>query len=84
MLFPFYNYRVSGLCPSSGIPNTIKHNVSETGCFRHVIGGGGGEDLYTAGSLINKKPKPVIVTALMYFSTNEPKRHRGSHVGEYY
>jgi hypothetical protein len=27
----------SGLCPSSGILNTIKHNVSETGLFS-VIG----------------------------------------------
>jgi hypothetical protein len=25
------NYWVSGLCPLSGILNTIKHNVSETG-----------------------------------------------------
>jgi hypothetical protein len=25
------NYWVSGLCPSSGIPETRKHNVSETG-----------------------------------------------------
>jgi hypothetical protein len=27
----------SGLCPSSGILKTRKHNVSETGCFRPQV-----------------------------------------------
>jgi hypothetical protein len=31
MVFNTQNYWVSGLCPSSGILNTRKHNVSETG-----------------------------------------------------
>jgi hypothetical protein len=35
------NYRVSGLCPSSGILNTRKHNVSKTGPVS-VLGWGEG------------------------------------------
>jgi hypothetical protein len=31
MVYNIQNYWVSGLCPSSGILNTRKHNVSETG-----------------------------------------------------
>jgi hypothetical protein len=31
MVYNTQNYFVSGLCPSSRIPNTRKHNVSETG-----------------------------------------------------
>jgi hypothetical protein len=35
------NYRVSGLCPSSGILNTRKHNVSETGPVSVLMRGEG-------------------------------------------
>jgi hypothetical protein len=31
------NYWGSEFCPSSGIPKTKKHNVSETGCFRPQV-----------------------------------------------
>jgi hypothetical protein len=34
------NHWLSALCPSSGIINTRKHNVSETGCFRPQTKGG--------------------------------------------
>jgi hypothetical protein len=34
---PTQNYWVSGLCPSSGILETTKHNVSETGRFRPQV-----------------------------------------------
>jgi hypothetical protein len=43
-----WNLWVSGLCPSSSIPRTLKHNISETGSL-FLIGGGGG-DTYSAGS----------------------------------
>jgi hypothetical protein len=46
------HYWVFGLCPSSGVLETIKHNVSETGSvsvFKCVCGGG--EDTYSVGSL---------------------------------
>jgi hypothetical protein len=32
MVYNTQNHRVCGLCPSSGILDTIKHKVSETGC----------------------------------------------------
>jgi hypothetical protein len=32
MVYNTQNYWVLGLCPSSGILQTRKHNVSETGC----------------------------------------------------
>jgi hypothetical protein len=35
----FQNYWVSGLCPSSGILETRKHNVSETGSVPHLTWG---------------------------------------------
>jgi hypothetical protein len=43
------NYRVHGLFPSSGILETIKHNVSETGSVSVLRIGG--EDTYSVGSL---------------------------------
>jgi hypothetical protein len=42
MVYNTQNYWVSGLCPSSRIQNTRKHNVSETG-FVSVLRRGGGE-----------------------------------------
>jgi hypothetical protein len=49
MVYNTHNDWVSGHCPSSGIPNTRNHNVSETGSvsvFRW-----GEEDTYSDGSL---------------------------------
>jgi hypothetical protein len=43
------NYWIAGLCPSSGILNTRKHNVSETGSVSVVRSGEGGT--YFVGSL---------------------------------
>jgi hypothetical protein len=37
MLYSPQNRWGSGPCPSSGILNTRKHNVSEIGCFRNVV-----------------------------------------------
>jgi hypothetical protein len=42
MVYNTQNHWICGLCPSSGIRNTKKHNVSETGpCFRSLVRGGG-------------------------------------------
>jgi hypothetical protein len=40
MVYNAQNYWVSGLCPFSGILDTRKHKVSETGCFRLQVRGG--------------------------------------------
>jgi hypothetical protein len=43
ILFIIYLFRIIGgfgLFPSSRIVETIKHDVSETGCFRHPVSGG--------------------------------------------
>jgi hypothetical protein len=40
MVSNIQNHWVSGLCPPSGILNTINHNVSETGCFHLQKRGG--------------------------------------------
>jgi hypothetical protein len=37
MVYNTQNYWIFGLCPSSGIVETTKHDVSETGCFRNVV-----------------------------------------------
>jgi hypothetical protein len=39
MVYHTQNYWVFGLCPSSGILETRKHNVSETGRFRAQVRG---------------------------------------------
>jgi hypothetical protein len=49
MVYHFQNYLVSGLFPSSGILETIKHDVSETGSVSVLRCGG--EDTYSAGFL---------------------------------
>jgi hypothetical protein len=49
MVYNTQNYWGFGLCPSSGILETRKHNVSETGSVFVVRGGG--EDTYSVGSL---------------------------------
>jgi hypothetical protein len=40
MVYNTQNYWVFGLCPSSGVIKTRKHDVSETGCFRPQVRGG--------------------------------------------
>jgi hypothetical protein len=47
MAYNIQNYWVSGLCPSIGILNTRKHNISEI----VFILGWGEEDTYSAGSV---------------------------------
>jgi hypothetical protein len=37
MLYNTQNYCVSGLCPSFGILNTRKHNVSETNSISEIL-----------------------------------------------
>jgi hypothetical protein len=37
--FLFWNYWNFGLCPSTCILKTRKHNISETGCFRSQVRG---------------------------------------------
>jgi hypothetical protein len=49
MVYNTQNYWVSGLCPSSGILNTRKHNVSKTGSISVLRKGEG--DTYSVGSL---------------------------------
>jgi hypothetical protein len=48
MVYNTQNYRVFWLCPSSGILETRKHNVSETGSFSYS---GRGEDTYSVAPL---------------------------------
>jgi hypothetical protein len=49
MVYNIQNYRVSGLCPSSGILNTWKRNVSETGSISVIRWGE--RDTYSAAYL---------------------------------
>jgi isochorismate hydrolase len=49
MVYDTQNYWVSGLCPSSGILNIIKHNILETGSVSVLRCGQG--DTYSAGPL---------------------------------
>jgi hypothetical protein len=49
MVYNTENYCVLGLCPSSGILEARKHNVSETGSVSVLRWGG--EDTYSVGSL---------------------------------
>jgi hypothetical protein len=52
MVYNTQNYCVFGLCPSSGVLETRKHDVSETGSVSVLKRrGGGGEDTYSVGSL---------------------------------
>jgi hypothetical protein len=53
MVYNTQNYWVFGLCPSSGILETRKHNVSETGSVS-VPRWGGREDTYSVGSFFMK------------------------------
>jgi hypothetical protein len=53
--FFLQNYWVSGLCPSSGILNTGKHKVSETGSVSVFRSGQG--DTYSVGSHRTKTTK---------------------------
>jgi hypothetical protein len=48
MVYINQNSWVFGLCPSSGILETKKHNVSETGCFCPQMRG---EDTYSVAPL---------------------------------
>jgi hypothetical protein len=52
------NYWVFGLCPSSGILDTRKHNVSETGSVfvLRLVGG----DTYSVGSLRKIQPQSLV------------------------
>jgi hypothetical protein len=49
MVFNTQNYWLFGLCPSSGILETRKHNVSESGSVPSA--GEGKENTYSVGSL---------------------------------
>jgi hypothetical protein len=51
MVYNTQNYWVSGLCPSSGILETRKHNVSETGSIPAPRCGGGEETPIQLGPL---------------------------------
>jgi hypothetical protein len=48
MVYATQNYWVSGLCPPSGILNTRKRDVSQTGSVSVLRGGEG--DTYSVGS----------------------------------
>jgi hypothetical protein len=49
MIYNTPEYWVSGICPLSGILNTGKHNVSETGSVSFIRCEGG--DTYSVGHL---------------------------------